>query len=112
MTDSENDTANGTYSVEVSDRIEYAKDGFVYSYIIAETSSGDIGAFIKLESCPAGTTSITVPSSMNEAPVVRIDTEAFMGLTTLVSVAIPASCTEIGARAFKGCTSLSGITNY
>ena len=112
VTDSENDTANGTYSVEVSDRIEYAKDGFVYSYIIAETSSGDIGAFIKLESCPAGTTSITVPSSMNEAPVVRIDTEAFMGLTTLVSVAIPASCTEIGARAFKGCTSLSGITNY
>ena len=112
VTDSENDSATGIYSVEVSDRIEYTVNGIVFSYIISETSNGAVGAFIKLESCPEGTTSITVPESMNEAPVVRIDTEAFMGRTTLVNVAIPASCTEIGARAFKGCTSLSSITNY
>ncbi len=43
------------------------------------------------------------------ADVTEIGDKAFEGCTSLVSVCIPASVTEIGKRAFEGCTALTEI---
>ena len=51
--------------------------------------------------------SVTVPETANSCTVVGIEAEAFMGNTTLKSIDLPDTITVIGARAFKGCTSLS-----
>ena len=44
-----------------------------------------------------------------EAGINAISAGAFQGLTTLVSIVIPASVAEIGASAFEGCTSLGAV---
>jgi hypothetical protein len=56
---------------------------------------------------PAGKTasSFTIPDSVTE-----IGNRAFSGCTNLTSVTLPNSVTEIGNRAFSGCTSLTSIT--
>ena len=73
-------------------------------------AQGVTGASVKLVSCPASLSSITVPAVMNGAPVVRIDTEAFLDRTQFTTVILPTSVTEIGARAFKGCTALKTLS--
>ena len=50
-------------------------------------------------------TSITIPDSVTE-----IGLEAFFDCTSLTSVTIPDSVTSIGDYAFEGCTSLKSIT--
>ncbi|MBR5752646.1 MAG: leucine-rich repeat protein, partial [Clostridia bacterium] len=108
VTDGDGETAQAESTVEVSDRVLYSENGFVWSYVIVN-AQGSLGASVKLESCPDGTTAITVPAVMNQAPVVRIDTEAFLNQSALTQVTIPATVTEIGARAFKGCASLTSL---
>ena len=49
---------------------------------------------------------------MNGVAVYRIDTEAFMGMSSLTSVSLPDTVVVIGARAFKNCTKLTKITSY
>ncbi len=109
VTDGEGETAADSAVIEVSDRVSFTSGGVEWSYVITH-AQGVTGASVKLVSCPAGLSSITVPAVMNGAPVVRIDTEAFMDRTQFTAVVLPTTVTEIGARAFKGCTSLKTVS--
>ena len=53
--------------------------------------------------------SVTVPSKINNLPVTSIGNRAFNKCTSLKSVVIPNSVTSIGSSAFKGCSSLTSI---
>lgn len=53
-------------------------------------------------------TSITLPTSINGAPV-HIASGAFQNCSSLVSVTIPDCYTSMGSNAFKNCTSLTSI---
>lgn len=54
---------------------------------------------------------VNIPSEINGIPVETIGNAAFQDNTTITSVTIPASVTEIGSNAFAGCTNLT-IVNY
>lgn len=54
---------------------------------------------------------VILPSTINSWPVTKIGEDALKDHTTITSVTIPASVTEIGANAFAGCTNLTSV-NY
>lgn len=54
---------------------------------------------------------VNIPSEINGIPVETIGNAAFQDNTTITSVTIPDSVTEIGANAFAGCTNLTSV-NY
>lgn len=54
---------------------------------------------------------VILPSTINSWPVTKIGEAALKDNTTITSVTIPASVTEIGANAFAGCTNLTSV-NY
>lgn len=54
---------------------------------------------------------VILPSTINSWPVTKIGEDALKDNTTITSVTIPASVTEIGSNAFAGCTNLT-IVNY
>ena len=54
---------------------------------------------------------VILPSTINSWHVTKIGEAAFQDNTTITSVTIPASVTEIGSNAFAGCTNLT-IVNY
>lgn len=56
-------------------------------------------------------TVVVIPPTINSWPVTKIGEDAFQDNTTITSVTIPASVTEIGSNAFAGCTNLT-IVNY
>jgi hypothetical protein len=53
--------------------------------------------------------SVNIPSSINGLPVVAIGDAAFQDRTNLVTVTIPNSVTNLGSRAFSGCSWLIGV---
>lgn len=54
---------------------------------------------------------VILPSTISSWPVTKIGEDALKDNTTITSVTIPASVTEIGSNAFAGCTNLT-IVNY
>ena len=56
-------------------------------------------------------TVVVIPPTISSWPVTKIGEDAFQDNTTITSVTIPASVTEIGSNAFAGCTNLT-IVNY
>lgn len=54
---------------------------------------------------------VILPSTISSWPVTKIGEDALKDNTTITSVTIPASVTEIGANAFAGCTNLTSV-NY
>ena len=52
---------------------------------------------------------MNIPSEINGTPVTTIGNAAFRD-SSVTSVTIPASVTEIGANAFAGCTNLTSVT--
>ena len=54
---------------------------------------------------------VILPSTISGWPVTKIGEAAFQDNTTITSVTIPASVTEIDANAFAGCTNLTSV-NY
>jgi hypothetical protein len=73
-----------------------------YTYI---TNNGHI----TITSYTGSDTVINVPSTINGLPVRLIANNAFLNRSTLSSVTIPSSITNIGANAFSGCTNLLAI---
>lgn len=55
-------------------------------------------------------TAITIPSEIDNLPVVAIDKKAFGGNKKITEVVIPNTVKEIGESAFKGCSSLAVVT--
>lgn len=56
-------------------------------------------------------TVVVIPPTISSWPVTKIGEDALKDHTTITSVTIPASVTEIGSNAFAGCTNLT-IVNY
>ena len=54
---------------------------------------------------------VILPSTISSWPVTKIGEDALKDNTTITSVTIPASVTEIGSNAFAGCTNLTSV-NY
>ncbi|MBR6955314.1 MAG: leucine-rich repeat protein [Clostridia bacterium] len=57
-------------------------------------------------------TSLTVPSSKEGFNVKAVAAQAFLNNTNLTSISLPNSIEVIGSQAFKGCSSLSTMTNH
>ena len=55
---------------------------------------------------------VSVPTVVACLTVTAIGADAFLNKSSLVSISLPNTITVIGARAFKGCTSLSTMTNH
>ena len=54
---------------------------------------------------------VILPSTISSWPVTKVGEDALKDNTTITSVTIPASVTEIGSNAFAGCTNLTSV-NY
>lgn len=52
---------------------------------------------------------VILPSTINSWPVTKIGEDALKDNTTITSVTIPDSVTEIGSNAFAGCTNLTSV---
>lgn len=52
---------------------------------------------------------VILPSKISSWPVTKIGEDALKDNTTITSVTIPASVTEIGSNAFAGCTNLTSV---
>ncbi len=55
-------------------------------------------------------TQVVIPAEYDNLPVIGINGDAFRGCTTVTSVVIPDSVTEIGSYAFFGCSGLQSVT--
>lgn len=54
-------------------------------------------------------TVVVIPPTISSWPVTKIGEDALKDNTTITSVTIPASVTEIGSNAFAGCTNLTSV---
>lgn len=103
-------------------------NGFFLGYSCPSLVMGDYTAqFISVEDDPfaepipkktvtitkyTGTEStVILPSTISGWPVTKIGEDALKDNSTITSVTIPASVTEIGSNAFAGCTNLTSV-NY
>ena len=75
-----------------------------YEFSLRSDSTYQVAGYNGLE------TAIVIPNEYNDKPVTSISESLFEGNTQIVSVTIPDSIKLIGAKAFKGCTSLSSIS--
>ena len=77
-------------------------EGGYYYYYNFDTCNDIIGEYA-FSGC-SSLTSVNIPSSVTE-----IGQSAFSGCSSLTSVNIPSSVTKIGDKVFEGCTSLTSI---
>ncbi|MEO1814426.1 MAG: leucine-rich repeat protein [Acetobacterium sp.] len=73
-----------------------------------EYSAIDGGVSITKYTGSGGT--VTIPATLDEKPVLKIDIRAFASCTSLTTVTIPAGVTSISFQAFSGCSNLTTIT--
>jgi hypothetical protein len=52
---------------------------------------------------------LSIPATIGDLPVTRVENNAFSGQNDLTEVEIPATVTEIGSTAFSGCKSLESF---
>lgn len=53
---------------------------------------------------------VEIPGTYKEKPVIAIAENGFFGFSSLTSIVIPDSVTNIGSRVFEGCSSLENMT--
>lgn len=100
-------------------RSEFIDTGFTQGYIITETDAGEQIVRINGSAVEGGEFDVEdgiVTRYRGEGGDIRIPEgvtgiadEAFNGDESITSVAFPSTLTSIGARAFEGCTNLSGV---
>lgn len=76
--------------------------------IIAPSSSGSGYVVSSIGTC--NIPNVTLPTSYRGMQIIGIGKAAFLGATSLKSVVIPDSYTEIGERAFYNCTQLNTVS--
>lgn len=87
---------------------EFTSEDGTYKYRVVDTKQdGTFAIFEKLLKSDKST--FTIPDSLGGVKVISVGESAFEGLNKLRSVALGKYVNSIGAKAFKGCTSLSKI---
>ena len=87
---------------------EFTSEDGTYKYRVVDTKQeGTFAIFEKLLKSDKST--FTIPDSLGGAKVISVGESAFEGLNKLKSVTLGKYVNSIGAKAFKGCTSLSKI---
>ncbi|HUD82558.1 MAG TPA: leucine-rich repeat protein, partial [Candidatus Saccharimonadales bacterium] len=95
--------STGTYAAFLSTNTTAAA---VLDYAYSTNANG-LTLTITSYSGPGGT--VTIPATINNLPVTAIGTNAFYGNTSLTSVIIPISVTNIEYEAFGDCAGLTGV---
>lgn len=96
-------TSLQTLSVESGSSNFYAQDNTLYA--------ANEDAYSLISYAPGSTvTSITIPATVNEKPVTKIDMGAFQNNTVIQDVTIPASVTAFGFSAFDNCSALKKVS--
>ena len=96
-------TSLQTLSVESGSSNFYAQDNTLYA--------ANEDAYSLISYAPGSTvTSITIPATVNEKPVSKIDMGAFQNNTVIQDVTIPASVTAFGSSAFDNCSALKKVS--
>ena len=85
------------------------------TYIVASESSKTVNVRYYSGTMPENynmviPASVTNPNNSTLYTVIGIDSYAFMNMTNLTSVSIPASMTRINQQAFEGCTNLETVS--
>ena len=96
-------TSLQTLSVESGSSNFYAQDNTLYA--------ANEDAYSLISYAPGSTvTSITIPATVNEKPVTKIDMGAFQNNMVIQDVTIPASVTAFGSSAFDNCSALKKVS--
>ena len=96
-------STSGNLSVLDLSEARIVEGGYYYDNGGKFTTSNDIIGEYTFYNCTS-LTSVNIPSSVTE-----IRNSVFKGCTSLTSVNIPSSVTEIGNSVFEGCTSLTSV---
>lgn len=111
--DAEESTHNFIIRLDLTNWDWDTKTGATFTVTVAAaTNTFDFNETTRTITRYNGTdTVVVIPSKINSWPVTKIGEDALKDNTTITSVTIPASVTEIGSNAFAGCTNLTSV-NY
>ena len=98
-----NSTSGNLSVLDLSEAKFVAGGSYYYIRYYRYYTSNDIIGQYAFGGC-SSLTSVIIPSSVTE-----IGEDAFEGCSSLTSINIPSSVTEIGREAFRGCSSLTSI---
>lgn len=109
--DAEESTHNFIIRLDLTNWDWNTKTGATFTVTVAaatntfyfDETTGTITKYVESD------TVVVIPSKINGTPVTTIGNAAFRD-SSVTSVTIPASVTEIGANAFAGCTNLTSVT--
>ena len=97
-------------AVENTDAPRIPSEDWLWRYYVTDAGGAVIYLTEGARAYYGDAKNLTVPSSIDGFPVVRIGGYAFWRCNTLISVTIPDGVTSIGELAFFDCTSLTSVT--
>ena len=85
-------------------------DGYMWTYEITNGTAAICGTFRAPGVAPAPIGAVTIPATLGGKTVTEIGYKAFEGCSGMTSVTIPDSVTHIGDSAFYRCSGLTSMT--